>query len=59
MKIFEFIREVKTEVGRIAWPEKREILISVGLVFVMVLISGLFFLAVDAVLFRIIALLLG
>lgn len=59
MKIFEFIREVKTEVGRIAWPTNKEIGISVGLVFVMVFISGLFFLAVDALLFRIIALILG
>ena len=43
----KFIREVRLEAGRVTWPSRKETTVSTTLVLVLVLISALFFLAVD------------
>ncbi|MBV8563997.1 MAG: preprotein translocase subunit SecE [Methylobacteriaceae bacterium] len=56
---FEFLQAVRAEAAKITWPARRETLITTALVFVMVLIASLFFLAVDTILQIVVPLVLG
>ena len=56
---FEYLQEVRAEAARVTWPTRRETLITTGLVFVMAIVASIFFLMVDQVLQRGVALLLG
>lgn len=47
---FTFFQQVRSEVSKVTWPSRRETLISTAMVFVMVLIAALFFLAIDQIL---------
>jgi len=49
---FEFLQEVREEANKVTWPSRREIMISTAMVFIMVAIASIFFLAVDSVLHR-------
>lgn len=49
---FEFLQQVREEGAKLTWPTRRETMISTAMVFIMVAIASLFFLAVDAVLHR-------
>ena len=49
---FEFIQQVREEAAKVTWPTRRETTISTVMVFIMVVIASVFFLAVDAVLHR-------
>jgi len=49
---FEFIQQVREEAAKVTWPTRRETMVSTVMVFIMVVIASLFFLAVDAVLHR-------
>ncbi|WP_297296633.1 preprotein translocase subunit SecE [uncultured Methylovirgula sp.] len=46
----QFIQEVRQEATKVTWPTRRETLITTGLVIAMVILTSLFFLAVDEVL---------
>lgn len=48
----EFVQQVREEAAKVTWPTRRETMISTAMVFIMVTIAALFFLAVDAVLHR-------
>ena len=48
----EFLQQVREEGAKVTWPTRRETMISTAMVFIMVAIASLFFLAVDAVLHR-------
>lgn len=54
MNVITFYKEVKSEVSRITWPTNKETLMSVALVVVMVIISGLFFLLADSLLYKLV-----
>jgi preprotein translocase subunit SecE len=43
----EFLQEVRAEGAKVTWPTRRETLITTGLVIFMVLLTSLFFVAVD------------
>jgi preprotein translocase subunit SecE len=45
----KFVREVRTEIGRVTWPTRRETLVTTGLVFAMAAAAALFFFVVDQV----------
>lgn len=45
---FEFLQQVREEAAKVTWPSRRETMISTVMVFVMVAIASVFFLAVDA-----------
>lgn len=55
----EFIRQVRREVGKITWAKRKEVTVTTSMVFVLVFLAALFFLAVDQVLVRIIKFILG
>ena len=47
---FKFLQQVRQETSKVTWPTRKETTITTVMVFVMVVLSALFFLAIDAVL---------
>ena len=45
----KFVREVRREVAQVTWPTRRETMVSVIMVFIMVTLASLFFLMVDQI----------
>jgi len=45
----KFFREVRTEIGRVTWPSRKETMITTGLVFAMAAVTAIFFFVVDQV----------
>ncbi len=43
----KFVREVRTEIGRVTWPSRKETLVTTGLVVGMVALAAAFFFAID------------
>lgn len=43
----KFIREVRQEVGKVAWPSRKETMISVAMVLIIAIVAAVFFLLVD------------
>ena len=43
----QFIQQVRSEVGKIVWPSRREVLVTSAMVFVMAMITAIFFFFVD------------
>jgi len=56
---FQFLQEVKREVGKVTWPSRKETTISTIMVFVFVTIAALFFFLVDQALAVLVKLVLG
>ena len=46
----KFFQEVRQEVSKVTWPTRKETTITTAMVFVMVVLASLFFLAVDWIL---------
>ena len=44
---FQFIQETRSEVAKVVWPTRREVLITTGMVLTLALIAALFFSGVD------------
>ena len=47
---FQFMQEVRQEVSKVVWPTRRETTVTTIMVFIMVFLAALFFLAADQVL---------
>ena len=43
----KFVRDVRSEVGRVTWPSRKETLYSTGMVAAMVVLASIFFVLVD------------
>ncbi|TMV81306.1 preprotein translocase subunit SecE [Thioclava sp. BHET1] len=43
----KFVQQVRSEVGKIAWPSRREVMLTTLMVFVMAAITATFFSLVD------------
>ena len=56
---FEFIQQVRDETSKVTWPTRKETIVTTIMVFIMVVISSLFFLAADQVLSWGVSLVLG
>jgi preprotein translocase subunit SecE len=54
-----FLQQVRTEVGKVTWPTRRETAITTVMVFVMVFLACAFFFIADQAMSRAIALLFG
>ncbi|MCK5574760.1 MAG: preprotein translocase subunit SecE [Sphingomonadales bacterium] len=46
----QFVRQVRQEVSKVSWPSQREATVTSIMVFIMVLVMSLFFLAADKIL---------
>jgi len=57
-KIKQFLKEVKTELKKVVWPTRRDILASTSVVLILVIIIALYLGLVDFGLSRIIRLIL-
>jgi preprotein translocase subunit SecE len=44
---FQFIQQVRQEVSKVTWPTRKETTITTIMVFIMVVLAGIFFLLVD------------
>ena len=55
----EFFRQVRQEVSRVTWPTRKETGVTTAMVFVMVAIASVFFLAADMIMRNVVTLVLG
>jgi len=55
----EFVRQVRQEASKVTWPTRKETTVATIMVFVMVTIMAVFFLAIDGIIAWIIQLILG
>lgn len=46
---FSFLQQVRTEVGKVVWPTRREVLLTTLMVFVLASLAAVFFFLVDLV----------
>ncbi|PLL11897.1 MULTISPECIES: preprotein translocase subunit SecE [Paracoccaceae] len=44
---FTFLQQVRTEVGKVVWPTRREVLLTTIMVFIMAALTATFFSLVD------------
>ena len=58
-RIRRYLASVRAEVQRVSWPSRREVITFTILIFMMVVVLGLYLGLVDLVLQRILSLLLG
>ena len=56
---FKFLQEVRTEASKVTWPTRRETTITTIMVFIMVAVSSVFFLAADQVIRILVTFILG
>ena len=43
----QFVQQVRAEVGKIVWPTRREVVLTTIMVFVMAMLTAIFFALVD------------
>ncbi|VAW03995.1 Protein translocase subunit SecE [hydrothermal vent metagenome] len=55
----EFVRQVRQEVSKVAWPTRKETTVTTIMVFIMAAVMAIFFLGVDQLLSYFIKLILG
>jgi preprotein translocase subunit SecE len=55
----QFIREVRQELKRVCWPTRKEIMTTSFMVFLMTIVTALFFLFVDTIISIFINFILG
>lgn len=44
---FQFLQQVRTEVAKIVWPTRREVMLTTVMVFIMATLTAIFFALVD------------
>ncbi len=44
---FQFLQQTRSEVAKVVWPTRREVLVTTGMVFVMAVLAAIFFFGVD------------
>ena len=55
----QFIQEIRQETAKVTWPSRKETTVSTVMVFIMVIVSAIFFLATDQLLQNGVKLILG
>lgn len=43
----QFLQQVRAEVGKVTWPNRREVVLTTVMVFIMATLTALFFFLVD------------
>jgi len=46
---FQFIQQVRSEVAKVVWPTRREVVLTTGMVLTMAALTAIFFSLVDMV----------
>lgn len=55
----QFVRQVRQEASKVTWPSRKETWVATLMVFIMVAIMAVFFLAVDGVIAWLVQMILG
>ena len=55
----EFIRQVRTEIGKVVWPSRQETVQTANMVLIMTTLLAVFFVGVDQILGRFVKFLLS
>ena len=45
----QFLQQVRSEVGKVVWPSRREVMLTTVMVFIMAALTSVFFFLVDTV----------
>jgi len=45
----QFIQQVRSEVSKVVWPTRREVLLTTGMVFMLATLAAIFFALVDLI----------
>lgn len=56
---FKFMQEVRAEASKVTWPSRKETVITTVMVFIMVAVSSIFFLAADQIIRVLVTFILG
>jgi preprotein translocase subunit SecE len=56
---FKFLQEVQDESRKVTWPTRKETMITTVMVFIMVAVSSIFFLAADQIIRVVVTFILG
>lgn len=59
MKAINFVKEVKSELYKVVWPDKKETLGAAALVFGVSFVAAFFFLFVDGAIYKLVHYFLG
>ena len=57
--LFGFFQDVRNETAKVTWPARREVMITTGMVFVMVVIASIFFVLADQIMRTVVGFILG
>ena len=44
---FQFLQQTRSEIAKVVWPTRREVLVTTGMVFLMAVLAAIFFFGVD------------
>lgn len=56
---FQFLQEVRSETSKVTWPTRKEVMITTGMVFVLVIVAAIFFTLADQVIRLLLTTVLG
>ena len=59
MKPVKFYKEVKSEMGKVAWPTRKETVTTTIMVFIFVFLAALFLFSADQIISVVVKLILG
>lgn len=59
MAVGKFVKEVKQETSKVTWPSRKELTMSVIMVFIMVFLAAIFLYLSDQVIAWLVSLILG
>lgn len=46
---FQFLQQVRSEVAKVVWPTRREVMLTTVMVFIMAALTSVFFFLVDVI----------
>ncbi len=44
---FQFLQQTRSEVAKVVWPGRREVLVTTGMVFALAVVAAIFFFGID------------
>jgi preprotein translocase subunit SecE len=57
--LFQFLQEVRAETQKVTWPTRKEVMVTTGMVFVLVIVAAIFFTLADQVIRLLLTTILG
>ena len=57
--LFQFLQEVRSETQKVTWPTRKEVMVTTGMVFVLVIVAAIFFTLADQIIRLLLTTVLG